>query len=261
MALINCPECKIEISDKADVCPHCGYPVAKLKTSKRTVKKKVVKEHKTVSVDPRFPLLPDFLGIGRVLSLYSSDFNFEGYRRHDDNFNFDYSLTYTLKLSIHKYGLRIKEIIEDRSTYLKPKILELHFSLIINLKHSNLYEVKKCKNPENANIPLDENLICDCWSYDDLGLKLLKNQWENTPVLSFNYWDIKRERPATLVIRGSDTRISKFVTAFNIAKSNYSMGIPNIPDKKADSRYLWTLSIASIVVAGITLYVLNHYLS
>lgn len=27
MALISCPECKKEISDKAKVCVHCGYPV------------------------------------------------------------------------------------------------------------------------------------------------------------------------------------------------------------------------------------------
>jgi hypothetical protein len=25
MALINCPECKKEISDKAASCPHCGF--------------------------------------------------------------------------------------------------------------------------------------------------------------------------------------------------------------------------------------------
>ena len=28
MALINCPECAKEISDKASACPHCGYPIA-----------------------------------------------------------------------------------------------------------------------------------------------------------------------------------------------------------------------------------------
>ena len=28
MALINCPECSREISDKADVCPNCGFPIA-----------------------------------------------------------------------------------------------------------------------------------------------------------------------------------------------------------------------------------------
>lgn len=27
MSLINCPECGKEISDKADVCIHCGYPL------------------------------------------------------------------------------------------------------------------------------------------------------------------------------------------------------------------------------------------
>lgn len=27
MALINCPECDKEISDKTSCCPHCGYPV------------------------------------------------------------------------------------------------------------------------------------------------------------------------------------------------------------------------------------------
>jgi len=26
MALINCPECQKEISDKTKNCPHCGYP-------------------------------------------------------------------------------------------------------------------------------------------------------------------------------------------------------------------------------------------
>ena len=27
MALINCPECNREISDKAKSCPHCGFPI------------------------------------------------------------------------------------------------------------------------------------------------------------------------------------------------------------------------------------------
>ena len=27
MALITCPECHGQVSDKAAVCPHCGYPI------------------------------------------------------------------------------------------------------------------------------------------------------------------------------------------------------------------------------------------
>jgi predicted amidophosphoribosyltransferase len=32
MALINCPECKKEISDKAEACPNCGYPINNVKS-------------------------------------------------------------------------------------------------------------------------------------------------------------------------------------------------------------------------------------
>lgn len=31
MAMIKCPECGVEISDKAKKCPHCGYPIKKSK--------------------------------------------------------------------------------------------------------------------------------------------------------------------------------------------------------------------------------------
>lgn len=27
MALIKCPECQLQVSDKALSCPHCGYPI------------------------------------------------------------------------------------------------------------------------------------------------------------------------------------------------------------------------------------------
>ena len=32
MALIKCPECGREISDKAYSCPQCGYPISQDKT-------------------------------------------------------------------------------------------------------------------------------------------------------------------------------------------------------------------------------------
>lgn len=33
MALINCPECGKEVSDRAQVCIHCGYPLSELKNT------------------------------------------------------------------------------------------------------------------------------------------------------------------------------------------------------------------------------------
>ena len=40
MALINCPECGKEVSDKAEVCIHCGYPLADM------IKSELVEESK-----------------------------------------------------------------------------------------------------------------------------------------------------------------------------------------------------------------------
>lgn len=38
--LILCPECQLQVSDKATICPHCGYPLKPDKISKRTGSKK-----------------------------------------------------------------------------------------------------------------------------------------------------------------------------------------------------------------------------
>ena len=40
MALINCPECKKEISDKAKSCPNCGYELTPKRVSEKEILKK-----------------------------------------------------------------------------------------------------------------------------------------------------------------------------------------------------------------------------
>lgn len=39
MALINCPECNKEISDKVNACPHCGYPFGAAVIGKEAIQK------------------------------------------------------------------------------------------------------------------------------------------------------------------------------------------------------------------------------
>ena len=46
MALIKCPECGKEISDKSDVCIHCGYPI----------KTKIINKEKNCVVLERYPV-------------------------------------------------------------------------------------------------------------------------------------------------------------------------------------------------------------
>lgn len=64
MALINCPECNKEISDKATVCPHCGYGLNSIS---------VITAHKRSNAIPVF-LLICFL-IGGLICFYKANAN------------------------------------------------------------------------------------------------------------------------------------------------------------------------------------------
>lgn len=53
MALITCPECNKEISDKVNACPHCGYPIAAMSEQNTSVNPPQQVEVVSVKVDPQ----------------------------------------------------------------------------------------------------------------------------------------------------------------------------------------------------------------
>lgn len=54
MALISCPECNAEISNQANACPKCAYPIknssAKVKVTEVQFTKKKLKIHRTIAL-------------------------------------------------------------------------------------------------------------------------------------------------------------------------------------------------------------------
>lgn len=247
MALINCPECENKISDKADTCLHCGYPVAKLRYKKPARKKKIEVER---TIDPRFPKVPEIMGIGKRLSLYTSKYNFRGKIKYDDNINFDFIRQCNLELSICQFGLIISEFLGN-NTGLNPIKLKLHFSLIISLKKANLLQAQLHRSAKKLDIPLKEMLFCDSTTLkkDSIWLNIKRQEWKNTHILVVNYWNVEYKFPTTLVIRGSKSKISRFIDSFKMAKSNYELGIKNIPDKKGDRQYLLIMGAIGIILA------------
>lgn len=62
MALINCPECGKEISDKAKMCIHCGFPLDDLQTAicdnedfanEEEKQRLIERAYKEISADPQ----------------------------------------------------------------------------------------------------------------------------------------------------------------------------------------------------------------
>lgn len=49
MALINCPECNKKVSDRAEICVHCGFPLSEYLEEKAEV---------SDDIKPKFPKLP-----------------------------------------------------------------------------------------------------------------------------------------------------------------------------------------------------------
>jgi uncharacterized membrane protein YvbJ len=52
MALIHCPECNKEISDKVKTCPYCGYPFEDTNKSANTIQQV---EIASVNLTPKNP--------------------------------------------------------------------------------------------------------------------------------------------------------------------------------------------------------------
>lgn len=79
MALIICPECKKEISDKAEVCIHCGYPIHEYIDSKEIIENAETEStfewvpmedsapKYLMPVKPNFPIIPCALGAVMVI--------------------------------------------------------------------------------------------------------------------------------------------------------------------------------------------------
>jgi hypothetical protein len=261
MPLVNCPECQYIISDNADFCVHCGYPISKIKSLKRPVRKKKHEDGELEVIDPRFPTLPEKLGIGKRLSIYPTKFNFEGEINSLDCSSLDFMLSCKLKLSIHEYGLRISEIVDKKNSYQKLCVLNLHFSLVISVKQSNLLQAKQ-KRSVKTDLPLDEQLFCGTtYPAGDDVLKFFKVQWQNTPILVINYWNTEYKYPTSLIIRGSSTKISKFINSINSAKLNFDKGIPNVPDKKGDKRYILKMTLVMVLLGVLTILTLKYFMS
>ena len=70
MALINCPECNRQVSDKAESCPNCGYPLQN---------RSVIGINADVLSGHRWKVQSETLGTGRTLVAdFTKDGKFTG---------------------------------------------------------------------------------------------------------------------------------------------------------------------------------------
>ena len=98
MALILCPECKHQISDKAEQCPYCGLP-AKYFSSE------VLEKSQEVFSKENF----DYKGLGNVLISFDQDYM--------KLFTSDHYITHKETLQIENTYLHYYETLKNKQTY------------------------------------------------------------------------------------------------------------------------------------------------
>ena len=92
MALISCPECKKEISDRVAACPHCGYPfenerrVQKVELSSVNIKSKNPKVTKKLMISIIYLIVVIILSVGGLLFYKNEKVKYEK-KLYVDNLN------------------------------------------------------------------------------------------------------------------------------------------------------------------------------
>jgi len=108
MALIHCPECNKEISDKATACPNCGYPICNGFVEKK-----------------QYPYLPDNLDIGNL----AAGTKFIICKYYSTGTTNDIIPNGSVSLTIYEKGIRISTTKGLKIDY----SLKIHFSQIEGL--------------------------------------------------------------------------------------------------------------------------------
>ena len=105
MALVKCPECGKEISDKANSCVNCGYPL--------DFEEKEIEE---------FPELPQNLGIGSQITNWTGGAAIKVSYQGKENFK--KIENGNCNIYVHQYGIRISQALYD---------VKIHRSQIIDV--------------------------------------------------------------------------------------------------------------------------------
>ncbi|KAB2954239.1 zinc-ribbon domain-containing protein [Heliorestis acidaminivorans] len=184
MALINCPDCDRQVSDRANACPQCGFPISQLS---------LMAIGQISTEELKFPDLPTDLSIGTQLVNWFYNAYIKG--TFDPQKNIVKGIPEgSINVTLHKKGIAINRYFEN--------LLKLHDSQIISLKYLSDKELRDKSALGRAIVggvllgPLGAVLG---------GLSGVGQETRSKYHLIINYWSIGTKEPTAIIIDCKDT--------------------------------------------------------
>lgn len=189
MALINCPECDKQISDKAKACPNCGFPIEEM--------------NKPNELPLQIPELPSDLSTGKPITNWAGNTHFKGVYDSQENV-VDKIQPGVVHVTMHENGIVI-----SGGLFLNP--YPIHNSQIINLKQISRTELG------SLNKDVVGRAVVGALIYGPAGAvigALTAKRQHSQHYLIINYWDIDVRNAQSLIIGGSKMLVNAFIKRY-----------------------------------------------
>ncbi len=232
MALINCPECGKEISDKAISCPNCGCPTNIIQ-----------KEEETELM--QFPNLPSDLNIGQQITNWSFDAAIKGEYDHIENV-IKVIPHGNVLVALHTHGIQISKGLT---------FYPIHNSQIISINTAWREDIVKTDKSVIGRAVVG-GLILGPLGAVVGGMSGIgsKEEYKNKYYIIINYWDIPSQSAQTLLISGPEQSINSFLGRHN-KESEINITQNRVAEENTTPP--WTIICIIVIIVSILIIIFS----
>jgi hypothetical protein len=233
MALINCPECGKEISDKALSCPNCGVPMHNALDNALDVE---IDNSEELLV---FPELSQDLNIGQQITNWSFDAAIEGF--YDRTENSALSIPHgKVNIALHTHGIQV---------WTGLTFFPIHNAQIISLNTASKGEIV------SAGKSVVGRAVVGGLILGPLGAVIggmsgigTKEQFVDKHYIIINYWDIDTKSAQSLLISGDANQIYSFIRRHEKEKQ---INVSENREAQENTTPVWAIICIIVIVISI----------
>ena len=246
MALINCPECGKQISDKAVSCPNCGMPLSSIPKETNIPEEQALVEvqQSNEQIIPCPTEFPSDLRIGQQITNWKFDSAFEGIYSQSEN-TITAIPSGKVMVLLHTHGVRIMGGLTS---------FDIHNSQIINIEKTTSAQIIQA-NKSVVGRAVVGSLIMGPLGAIVGGMSGLNGTKEKLQVRQYvviNFWDVASRTPQSVLIQCDDAQP---VSAF-IARQQQENTTNAVQQRIAEEEHTPAWAIICIIVIIISLIII-----